>query len=106
MKTGLPRHLMMTYSKSDIKGICVMWNAATYVLALGDGGKVNLDLGHGQDIGRCGHVNQEICDEVSQPTEPNPSQKYPPRINWPVQSSTQLNYPALEYPRVPSYLEP
>lgn len=33
----------------------------TYVLAFWDGRKINLNLGHGQDIGGSGHVNQEIC---------------------------------------------
>lgn len=32
----------------------------TYVLALGNGRQVNLDLGHGQNIRRGGHVHQEV----------------------------------------------
>ncbi|KAK8080522.1 hypothetical protein PG997_008340 [Apiospora hydei] len=31
------------------------------ILALGDGVEVDLDLGHGQDIGGRGHVLQELC---------------------------------------------
>jgi hypothetical protein len=31
------------------------------VLALGDGSEVDLDLGLGQDVGGCGHVDQEVC---------------------------------------------
>ena len=33
----------------------------THVLALGDGGQVDLDLGHGQDVGGSGHVDEEFC---------------------------------------------
>lgn len=37
-----------------------------YVLALGDGVKVDLDLGHGQNVGRGGHVDEELyCDDTS-----------------------------------------
>lgn len=39
-----------------------------YVLALGDGGKVDLDLGHGEDVGGGGHVDKEVCAvDVSAP---------------------------------------
>jgi hypothetical protein len=31
-----------------------------YVLALGDGVEIDLDLGHGQNVGRGGHVDQEF----------------------------------------------
>lgn len=30
------------------------------VLALGDGREVNLDLGHGEDVGGSGHVLKEL----------------------------------------------
>lgn len=33
----------------------------SYVLAFGDCREVDLNLGHGQDVGRGGHVDQEIC---------------------------------------------
>lgn len=36
---------------------------ATHVLALGDGGEINLDLGHGQNVGRGRHVDEELCIE-------------------------------------------
>lgn len=32
-----------------------------YVLALGDGVEVDLDLGHGQHVGGSGHVLEELC---------------------------------------------
>lgn len=35
--------------------------AGAYVLALGDGIQVDLDLGHGQDIGGRGHVDEKLC---------------------------------------------
>ena len=31
------------------------------VLALGDGSEVNLDLGHGEDVGGGGHIDEEVC---------------------------------------------
>jgi hypothetical protein len=36
----------------------------TYVLALCNGAQVNLDLGLCQDIGGCGHVDEEICNST------------------------------------------
>lgn len=40
------------------------------VLALGDGGEGNLNLGLGQDIGGCGHVDEEVCfQDMSVPSE-------------------------------------
>lgn len=36
----------------------------TYVLALRDSVEVDLNLGHGQDIGRGGHVDEELCDAI------------------------------------------
>jgi hypothetical protein len=60
MKTGLPRHLMITcihqYSEPGCRS-----GGITYVLALGDCRQVNLDLGHGQNIRGSRHGNQEIC---------------------------------------------
>lgn len=37
-----------------------MASEETYVLALGDGTKSDLNLGLGQDIGGGGHVDQEV----------------------------------------------
>jgi len=34
---------------------------AAYVLALGNGTEVDLNLGHGQDVSRSRHVLQELC---------------------------------------------
>lgn len=34
--------------------------AETYVLALGDGSKIDLDLGLGEDVGGRGHVDEEV----------------------------------------------
>lgn len=31
------------------------------ILALGDGGEVNLDLGHSEDVGGGGHVEEKVC---------------------------------------------
>ena len=33
----------------------------THVLALGDGGEVDLNLGLGQNVGGGGHVDEEVC---------------------------------------------
>lgn len=33
----------------------------THILALGDGGEIDLNLGLGQNIGRSRHVDEEIC---------------------------------------------
>lgn len=74
MKTGLPRHLMMTWKRSRISichsGVCGdrmvrEWSGAvggggTYVLAFGDGGQVDLNLRLGKDVGGGGHVDEEI----------------------------------------------
>jgi hypothetical protein len=34
----------------------------THVLRFGDGGEIDLNLGHGEDIGRRGHVDKEVCN--------------------------------------------
>ena len=36
----------------------------THVLALGNGGEINLNLGLGQNVGRGGHVDEEVCRAV------------------------------------------
>lgn len=65
MKTGLPRHLIMTWMslrcqwKSVVEKAGKVWES--YVLAFGDCREVDFNLGHGQDVGRGGHVDQEIC---------------------------------------------
>ena len=62
MKTGLPRHLMMTY-RSSCQQIVVaesLRTQVTHVLALRDGIEVNLNLGHGQDISGGRHVDKEL----------------------------------------------
>ena len=68
MKTGFPRHLMMTCARMLAHpalpqrfGICCSSCISTYVLSLGDGVQVDLNLGHGQDIGGRGHVDEELC---------------------------------------------
>jgi hypothetical protein len=54
---------------NDLVGVsqhlrCWVICGGTYVLALGDGGEVNLDLGLGEDVGGCGHVDEEVwCAE-------------------------------------------
>jgi hypothetical protein len=63
MKTGLPRHLIMTWW-------CVSCGVGagvelTYVLALGDGGQIDFDLGLGEDVGGGGHVDEEVCRGAS-----------------------------------------
>jgi hypothetical protein len=60
MKTGLPRHLMMTCAESAGAPIYRASDDA-YVLALGDGSEVDLNLGLGQDVGGRGHVDEEVC---------------------------------------------
>jgi hypothetical protein len=60
-----------------------------YVLALWDGCEVELNLGHGQDIGGCGHVHQEVCTTrssavrsiVSSPLS-SPSKEIPIDAQW------------------------
>jgi hypothetical protein len=47
-------------SVSDEDGLASPLN--DNVLALGDRGKVNLDLGHGQNVGGSGHVDQELLN--------------------------------------------
>ena len=37
---------------------------ATYVLALGDGGEVEFDLGLGQNVGRGRHVHEEVWNQA------------------------------------------
>jgi len=32
-----------------------------YVLALGDSGEIDFDLGLGEDVGGGGHVDEEVC---------------------------------------------
>lgn len=62
MKTGLPRHLMMTYDPSMLaRRIWEREKWATHVLALRNGSKVNLNLGLGQNVGGSRHVDKEIC---------------------------------------------
>lgn len=59
MKTGFPRHLMTTCT-------CISGNSSllrpfqTHVLALGDGAEVDLNLGHGQNVGGSRHVDQKF----------------------------------------------
>lgn len=62
MKTGLPRHLMITYIHEYLT--LYYCDVGAYILALGNGREVNLDLGHGQNIGGRGHVDEEICGGV------------------------------------------
>jgi hypothetical protein len=38
---------------------------STHVLALGDGGEIDLNLGLGQNVGRGGHIDEEVCRAVS-----------------------------------------
>lgn len=70
MKTGLPRHLMITYCHTQVNITVAtrysgrkntMRYQVTYILALRDGTKTDFDLSLGQDIRRGGHVNQEVC---------------------------------------------
>lgn len=78
MKMGFPRHLMMTYYHSvspsfypigpPPNGPSTPPGEKTHVLALGDVVHVDLNLGHGQDIGGGGHVDQEFCNHGSSAT--------------------------------------
>ena len=67
MKTGLPRHLMMTWFPPIVSmvGRRIWWQdptmRRTHILALRDGRKIDLDLGHGQNVGRGAHVDEELC---------------------------------------------
>lgn len=66
MKTGLPRHLMMTCGNLPLASLSrlncfVSVDVFAYVLALGDGVEVDLGLGHGQNISGSGHVDKELC---------------------------------------------
>lgn len=63
MKTGLPRHLIMTCSRQMLSRL-KWYTVGTYVLALGDSGKVDFYLGLSQNIGGCGHVDEEVCRGV------------------------------------------
>lgn len=60
MKTGLPRHLMITWSR-EISTVALRRVAETeenaYVLALGDSGQVDLDLRLREDVCGCGHID-------------------------------------------------
>lgn len=64
MKTGLPRHLIMTYSRSaSVHPIYTLY-PKTYVLALRNGRKVKLNLSLSEDV--CGgrHVDEEIYARI------------------------------------------
>lgn len=51
---GLPRHLIMTYC--DVSGaVRKVWIGETDILSLGNGGEVDFDLGHGEDVGGSRH---------------------------------------------------
>lgn len=65
MKTGFPRHLMMTCLCliSPLSSFNSLNCDPTYVLALWDSGEVNLDLSHGQNISGSRHVDEEVCKE-------------------------------------------
>jgi hypothetical protein len=66
MKTGLPRHLIMTWLRVLV-GECEWWRdiaRGTYVLALGDGSEIDFNLGLGEHVGRCGHVDEEVCTRM------------------------------------------
>lgn len=45
---------------NECDGISSRIGRSTHVLALGDGAQVNFDLGHGQNIGGSGHVDEEL----------------------------------------------
>jgi hypothetical protein len=44
---------------SDEDGLAAPFD--DHVLSFGDGGEVDFDFGLSKDVGRCGHVNQEVC---------------------------------------------
>jgi hypothetical protein len=61
MKTGFPRHLMMTYyielvGENNL-GVTDAVKRSTYVLALGYGSEADFDLGLSENVGRGGHVD-------------------------------------------------
>ena len=59
MKTGLPRHLMITCSQeiNNHRVAAVSGEEIAYVLALRYGGQVDLDLGLREHVGGGGHVD-------------------------------------------------
>lgn len=59
MKTGLPRHLMITYFLISFQTLGVRY-LETYVFTLGNSSKVDFDLSLSQNVGRCGHVDEEV----------------------------------------------
>jgi len=64
MKTGLPRHLMMTWGCVRGCGVTGWVKGETYVLALGDLLEVDFYLGLGEHVGGGGHVDEEVCEGV------------------------------------------
>lgn len=60
MKTGFPRHLMITCSCQSARTRSQNRRHETHVLALGNSAQADLDLGLGQDVGGRGHVDQEV----------------------------------------------
>jgi len=88
MKTGLPRHLMITCSCPSASAIRRVIRAngigleqssldRTHILAFGYSSQIDLDLRLGKDVGGGGHVDEEICSPKSSATKipsfPNPS---------------------------------
>jgi len=72
MKTGLPRHLMMTCESLSaiMNGPAKRWVGLgveqrsvgrTHVLAFGYSSQIDLNLRLGKDVGGGGHVDKEIC---------------------------------------------
>lgn len=63
MKTGLPRHLMITYSQGNQyrRIAAVGGEEEAYVLALRYGSQVDLDFRLCEHVRGSGHVDQEIC---------------------------------------------
>jgi hypothetical protein len=61
MKTGLPRHLMMTCPESaQTNKKTPHQPSKTYILAFGNSSEIDLDLGLGQDVGGSRHVDEEL----------------------------------------------
>src|SRR3954454_2654999 len=64
MKTGLPRHLIITWSEqSRVSGLGLSWSwerRHSYVFAFRNCRQIDFDFGLGKHIGRGGHVDQKV----------------------------------------------
>jgi len=94
MKTGLPRHLMMTCESLSaiMNGPAKRWVGLgveqrsvgrTHVLAFGYSSEIDLNLRLGKDVGGGGHVDEEICSPKSSAFTSSHAQTLPPSFRVP-----------------------